>query len=655
MKISIALRWGWTGLAVLAATAAPLSSQEPATEAAVAAAPARDLIPTSAFAARTAFTSMPRLSPNGDYIAMTRSNGDHEVMTILRVDGDESVDIPIAAASDVQWYQWAGEDRLLWSAAVDFSIAGIPLRINRMYVHDRAKGSTSELGDVRVGVAADELLYVDPAGGYILLAMQPALDDEPEVWRFPLDGGAGQMVERRRGVWRWFADNEGVVRIGLGADGRRLKVWYRGQPGEEFRVVAKLKPDAKEELWDLARLIAGKDEGFALEPGPSGRVALRRFNYATREAGEVLYENPQWDLDGMLVDEDGTPLAVQFTDDRSRVVWLDPEMEKLQSSLMKALGGVHTTIVDRSLDGSRLLVAKGDASDPGSWYVFARATRQLQEVAQLRPEIDPRQLAPVRPIRYTARDGTEISAYLTLPRDRGVRNLPLIVMPHGGPYGIRDQLEYSDEVQLLANRGYAVLQPNYRGSSGFGEQFEELGQGEIGRRMQDDLDDGVAWATASGVADPRRVCLVGSSYGGYAALWGVIRNPDIYRCAASFAGVTEWDKQLKYDGNFFDRTNRRAWRDRVRGENRKFDLDSVSPAPQAARLTRPILLGHGKRDGNVPFTQFEIMQKALQKARFDQAEYFVLEQSGHSFSSSKDEQAWYDALVTFLAKHNPAD
>ena len=185
----------------------------------------------------------------------------------------------------------------------------------------------------------------------------------------------------------------------------------------------------------------------------------------------------------MLIDEDGTPLAVQFTDDRSRVVWLDPEMEKLQSSLMKALGGVHTTIVDRSLDGSRLLVAKGDASDPGSWYVFARATRQLQEVAQLRPEIDPRQLAPVRPIRYTARDGTEISAYLTLPRDRGVRNLPLIVMPHGGPYGIRDQLEYSDEVQLLANRGYAVLQPNYRGSSGFGEQFEELGQGEIGRRI----------------------------------------------------------------------------------------------------------------------------------------------------------------------------
>jgi dipeptidyl aminopeptidase/acylaminoacyl peptidase len=403
-------------------------------------------------------------------------------------------------------------------------------------------------------------------------------------------------------------------------------------------------------------LIEDSDEGFVLEPGPSGRMALRRFNYATREVGEVIYENPDWDLASAELDEAGNPLAVHFTDDRDRVVWLDEEMARLQERFQRALGdGTDVRIAGRSQDGSRFLVAKGSASDPGAWYVYTRATRELREFAQLRPELDPALLAPAKPVAFTARDGTSIRAYLTVPRDREASNLPLVVLPHGGPYGIRDKLEYSDEVQLLANRGYAVLQPNFRGSAGFGEAFEELGKGEIGRRMQDDLDDAVAWAAAEGIADPRRVCIVGHSYGGYAALWGSIRNPELYRCAASFAGVTEWDKQLEYDGNFFDRENRRAWRDRIRGQDRKFDLDSVSPARQAARLTRPVLLVHGKLDGNVPFSQFETMRRALERARVTSAEYLVFERSGHGFATAEEEQAWYDALLAFLAKHNPAD
>ena len=280
---------------------------------------------------------------------------------------------------------------------------------------------------------------------------------------------------------------------------------------------------------------------------------------------------------------------------------------------------------------------------------------ELSEFARLRPEIDPTMLAPVRPVEYTARDGTKIHAYLTLPRGREAKGLPLVVLPHGGPYEVRDTLSYDDEVQLLANRGYAVLQPNFRGSGGYGESFSDLGKGEIGRRMQDDLDDAVDWAAKEGLADPARVCLVGASYGGYAALWGAIRNPDRYRCAASFAGVTEWDKQLAYDADFFSAKGRREWRERVRGADRKFDLDSVSPARQAAQLRRPVLLVHGKKDTNVPFSQFEAMRNAINRAHVENAEFIVLADSGHGFDTVADEQAWYDALLAFLAKHNPAD
>ncbi len=232
--------------------------------------------------------------------------------------------------------------------------------------------------------------------------------------------------------------------------------------------------------------------------------------------------------------------------------------------------------------------------------------------------------------------------------------LPLIVHPHGGPFGIRDTDNYDDWVQLLANRGYAVIQPNFRGSGGYGASFELLGSGQIGRAMQDDLDDAVAHLVREGIVDPARVCMVGASYGGYAAVWAAIRNPEIYRCAASWAGVMHFERQLAHDSNYlFGRTRGRHW-DSVDGDQTNFDLDDVSPAVQVARLTRPVLLAHGEKDNRVPFDQYRLMAG---RARSEGVplETLVLPESGHGFSGVEDEQAWFDALVAFLARHNPAD
>ncbi|OYU73496.1 MAG: hypothetical protein CFE45_37170, partial [Burkholderiales bacterium PBB5] len=196
--------------------------------------------------------------------------------------------------------------------------------------------------------------------------------------------------------------------------------------------------------------------------------------------------------------------------------------------------------MSRSEDGKRMLVAAGNEADPGVLYLYEPGAKSLKELAQWRPELDFTQLAQPKPMRYTARDGTVIRGYLTLPRGRDPKGLPLVIMPHGGPFGVRDKLQYNDEVQLLANRGYAVIQPNFRGSGGYGEDFFALGEGQVGRGMQDDIDDAMDWAVAQGIADAKRVCVVGGSYGGYAALWAVLRNPERYVCAASWAGVTDW-------------------------------------------------------------------------------------------------------------------
>ena len=651
---------GWLAAAALAAgpAVATPAVDETAPAAAVTAPP---LIPTSAFAARSPFSSTPQLSPDGKRITYSFDNNGAAWLGVISTEsGHIDYSVPLPVDYELRWYRWAGNDRLLLSVNMPMRTSWGEGRVTRLMVQDLAKQEIFYVGPKSQGLYGDDVIYTDPDGEFILLSTRPDMIREPEVWRFPLDvvDDRGVKIESKRGIVQWIADDAGVVRVGLGYENRKVKVWYRKEPGEELKLIARVRPDADEdrdEIWDVARIIRGSDEGLVFEPGESGHLALRRFNYATREIGEVVYENPEWDLTGVSLDEHGTPLAVHFTDDRDNVVWLDPEMARLQRQLQQALGGPDVRIIERARDGSRMLISTGGASNPGTWYVYIAATRELKEFSQIRPDIDAAALGEVRPVSYVARDGTKIRAYLTLPKGREARDLPLVIMPHGGPYGIRDKLEYSDEVQLLANRGYAVLQPNYRGSGGFGEAFEEQGKGEIGRKMQDDLDDAMDWAVAEGIADPQRVCLVGSSYGGYAALWGAIRNPERYRCAASFAGVTEWDKMLSYNRNFLSRQGRRQLRDLIQGEERVFDLDSVSPARRARDLTRPVLLAHGRKDETVPFTQFREMRNALQEAGARQVQYLELEEVAHGFSRTEDEQAWYDALVGFLARHNPPD
>lgn len=300
-----------------------------------------------------------------------------------------------------------------------------------------------------------------------------------------------------------------------------------------------------------------------------------------------------------------------------------------------------------------MLVWAGSEADPGVLYLYDPAGGRLNEVSQYRPKLDWRLLAKPKPVSYTARDGTKIPSYLTLPRGREARNLPLIILPHGGPYGVRDKLRYDDEVQLLANRGYAVLQPNFRGSGGYGDAHFELGSGQIGRGMQDDLDDAMDWAVSEGIADPKRVCVVGSSYGGYAAIWAIMRNPERYRCGASWAGVTDMDRQVRYDRQFFSRGGFKRWRERVRGEDAK-NMKDVSPYRVAETLNRPLLLAHGTKDIVVPYKQFTQFEKAARKAPVKPTT-LVIKDEGHSFSKPANEKAWYDALESFLMEHNPPD
>ncbi len=608
------------------------------------------------FAGRSAFWDG-KLSPDGSKFSYLRRKDGSTQFIIADVSTRKLVHAFGTDPSDqFEWYNWVSDDKLLFSVSTAGTFMGEDVRYTRLMLVDVTTGVMSPLFGRTNVVEGDNVIHYAEDGSYILVSIQKTIYDYPSVMRHELtpDGKVTTVQQPRDGVWNWTADNNGVVRMGAGWLDGRLKVYYRSDATGELKLVARVKEGEKtsDKYWDAVQILGGSDEGYVLSEGETGRVGLRRYNFATREMLETIYEHPEWDIDSVGL-KDGQPYAAYYTADRDEVHYFDPAVRKQHAALRKALGDVEVWVPSRAKDGSRMLVYAGNEADPGVLYIYEPAGKILKEMAQYRPTLDFQALASPKPMQYTARDGAVIRGYLTLPRGREAKGLPLIIMPHGGPYGIRDKLTYNDEVQLLANRGYAVLQPNFRGSGGYGEAFFELGTGQIGRKMQDDLDDAMDWAVKEGIADPARVCVVGGSYGGYAAMWAVLRNPERYRCAASWAGVTDLEKQLRYDSQSFSRGGYKRWRDRVRGQG-VAEVKTVSPMGHAAKLNRPLLLAHGTKDIVVPFSQYNMFEKATREAPM-RPQTLVIKDEGHSFSTSENEQQWYEALTVFLAKHNPPD
>jgi dienelactone hydrolase len=528
--------------------------------------------------------------------------------------------------------------------------------MTRLLAVDIASKQVRFVGRTDQGLEGDDILYVDPDGKWLLLSIQKTIYDWPSVHRVELDGdGFKQVVAPRTGIWEWYADDSGFVRAGTGVQGDKWTLVYRSPGKSEFRNAGSARLDDQDASLGLLRFALDSDQGYILSSEKTGRDAIYRFDYATLTTGELVFEAPENDVSTFTLTPDGKGVSAAFyTDVRDRVAWFDPEYKEMQAAIDKAVGSKEAWIVSRDRAGSTLLVLVTGAHDPGSYYIFQPDSGVMQRLAQVNEKLRAYKLAPSKPVSYKARDGLTIPAYLTLPIGGEAKNLPLIIMPHGGPYGVRDRGDYDPEVQLLANRGYAVLQPNYRGSESYGRAFEEKGSGQWGRAMQDDLDDGMDWLVKEGIADPKRVCIVGSSYGGYAALWGATRNPERYRCAASFAGVTDVPKQLKYSRDFFiNAKSARAWKDRVRGEE-SFNLKDISPIGQVDRLQVPVLITHGNEDQRVPLKQSSAYAKALEKAGKPH-EYRVYADEGHGLTSPANRKDYFDRLEAFLKKHNPAD
>ena len=302
------------------------------------------------------------------------------------------------------------------------------------------------------------------------------------------------------------------------------------------------------------------------------------------------------------------------------------------------------------LSRQKVIVKVDGPFQPSAFYLLDRSTHKATKIATTYRELTQADLGQVKPYPYKARDGLDIPGYLTLPPGKQPKNLPVVIMPHGGPMA-RDSLGFDWWAQFLANRGYAVLQPNFRGSSGYGEKFLEAGYGQWGLKMQDDVTDGVKKLIADGIADPKRICIVGGSYGGYAALAGAAFTPDLYACAASWAGVSDLGEFLRTRSQDYGRDFAMisSWSHFIGDRYDDSDkLDAASPAKNAARIKCPILLMHGTADSTVRINQSEIMRRALERAG-KKVEFIEFEKETHYMETADTRIRVLQALEKFLA------
>lgn len=398
----------------------------------------------------------------------------------------------------------------------------------------------------------------------------------------------------------------------------------------------------------IAGITPGSDPEFVVErPTPQGTAGL--YAWSPFAAGATLFENSHYDLDDIIFEPRSRQIiGARYVDETEKTLWFDPAMQRLQSALEAAYPGQSVSIISRDDGGSAFVVRTDGPKSPPVLSLFTPANHQSNIIEQEYPALRPSELGDEKPYPYAARDGAAIHAYLTLPPGRAARDLPTIVFPHGGPEQ-RDRLAFDWWAQFMASRGYAVLQPNFRGSSGYGTDFVRAGDGQWTGKVLTDLEDGVKKLVVDGIADPKRVCIVGASYGGYLALASATFSTGVYACAVSYAGASDLNRLL-YQGTTFESEAVSLWKRRIGADVDDSKMASQSPANFADRVMIPILLMHSERDTTVPIEQSEIEDKALQRAG-KQVDFVRFAGDDHYLEFDATRIEMLRKLESFLAAH----
>jgi len=608
-----------------------------------------------------AFGRMPMLSdadlsPSGDKVVAIASVDQQPMVVVLDtrtgslkpVLKGESKETSTSQAFRVQWCRFKTEQRILCGFRLDYIDEWARLVTSTRLVGLDADGRNNKVLVKRGGSAtqsrfADRIVSMlddDPEG--VLVEVDEDRNGFPSVQRVDVNTG---LQRSHTGAFtpirRFYADPEGNVRLAMGYVGANISWFVRDGKGPAWRELERYRAFSRGSVAFVGFGVRANE--LYVRRSHEGREALWLVDLEDRENPKLLFGHASVDVDGPVLWNDRL-VGVAYDGERPEIHFLDGDARTLFASLKRALPGTFPEILDQTADGGRLLVrAYADRQAP-MYLLVDRATGKASVLARSYPDLDSAQLGAMNAISYPARDGTRIPGYLTLPPGAKPENLPLVVMPHGGPIA-RDVWGFDFLQQFLVSRGYAVLQMAFRGSSGYGDAWYGAAHQDWGGLTYDDVVDGAKWAIERRVADPRRIAIVGWSFGGYVALLGAARDSDLFRCAVSIAGVSDLGRLLAFASNY---TNYRISREQI-GTEREVLRDN-SPRRLVDGVRAPILMFHGTLDVQVPVNQSRLMSAALERAgkAHELVEY---EDESHQMDHGGNRTDMLKRIEAFLARH----
>lgn len=629
-------------------------------------------LPVESFALPPAFSQM-TLSRDGKYVAYTLEYEGAERVFFREVEGEGKVlgvEVPTPHAhlfGKIGGITWISSKRLLIRAfsgyiAVDRDGKDYAYLTGsaRVYRPNRQDNQMIYAGGVlwtdRLG-NSDEVMLTEfdhraerPRTGWIV-------QQTPNVMLMNTRTGTYRMREDNPGdIAAWAADREGKIRLAFRIKGKQRQVLFRATPESAWRMLAGLGEDPLAS--EVMGFTADGTQLYVAKIAENGRFALHYYDPVADKLGELILGHELYDIGSsngtrLIHAVDGRLLGIRYVTDITRFLWLDDGFAEIQAQIDATLPNAVNHITGITDDEQLMLVLSASARNPGTHYLYDRAQGVLRKFVDTMPWLKPETLAEMMPLRLTARDGLRLHGYLTTPPGREMKNLPMVVMPHGGPWA-RDHYGFDPLVQFLANRGYAVLQVNYRGSVGYGREFYEKGFRQVGTGMQEDIEDAVRFAIARGIADPKRVGIMGGSFGGYSTLMGLIRTPELYRCGINLAGVTDWSKIIRHSAEMSPMGF--AFNVERIGDPKSDAgmLRAISPVHHVDRIQAPLLIIHGRDDPIVPHDQARDLMRALDRAgkKYESLSKF---NEQHGIYNFKNRIELYSRIEQFLAAHMAAD
>lgn len=610
------------------------------------------------------------ISPSGNYLAAKIGvKGKRNVLAVVELATKKTQVVAHFADTDINTVQWVNDQRLLFDTGDNSVGVGDTGFAPGLYAVDRngagfrqlasrfgkgLKGSSAQRDMLpwntymrrQAGPQDSEWVYVESReeGSTALLRLNTVT-------------GRTQSVPRPGDVTSWLLDQSGLPRLAIAREKDQVTLHLRDGDDAPWRKLASFgaMPGS---FASIKALAFGPDNGLFVETHRGAdKSAVYRLDLASGKLDDKpVLQLEGFDFSGRLVMHDGRLVGVHYTRDGEGSAWFDPGLKALQAEVDQQLPQtVNMLELPADLKARNVLVRAFSDTRPASYYVYDRSAKTLDKVGDTRPGIAPEQMGRQEQLRIKARDGLEMPVMLTLPQQAAAGKRPMVVLVHGGPYVRGTNWGWDAQVQFLASRGYIVLQPEFRGSTGYGSRHFRAGWKQWGLKMQDDIADATQWAIDQGYADPKRICIAGASYGGYATLMGLVNHPQLYRCGINWAGVT--DIGLLFSGHWL-------YRDDASPEVRQLGMPvligdpvqdaerfkATSPTTQAHRITQPLLLAYGGADLRVPLVHGLRLRDAV-RSHNRQVEWVEYELEGHGWQVPANKIDFWTRVETFLDKH----